>query len=52
MPALAISFVLQINLVHKLWVDLINKKQQETNGLLGKKRIPWNKPIAGVMSDS
>ena len=45
MPVLVVSF---INLIHKVWVDLINKRQQETHGLLGiKKLIPWNKPITG-----
>ena len=52
MPVLAIWFVLHINIVHKVWIDLINERQQDTHGLLGKKRIPWNKPIAGVTSTS
>ena len=37
MPVLAISFVLHINIVHKVWVGLINERQQKTNGLFGKK---------------
>ena len=27
------------------------RKAEETHGLLGKKRIPWNKPIAGVLNE-
>ena len=34
--ALAISFLLRDNLIHKVWVDLINEKQQKTRGFLGK----------------
>ena len=26
-----------INLIHKVWVDLIKERQQETHGLLDKK---------------
>ena len=26
-----------INCIHKVWVDVINERQQETHGLLGKK---------------
>ena len=40
MPVLAISFVLYINIVHKVWVDLLNERQQENHGLLGKKTNP------------
>ena len=40
MPVLAISFVLHISIVHKVWVDLINERQQETHGLLVKKMNP------------
>ena len=37
-----------INWSYKVWVDLINERQQETHSLLGKKmRISWNKPIRG-----
>ena len=28
------------NLIHNIWVDLINEGQQETHGLLGKKANP------------
>ena len=52
MPVLATSFAVHINTIHRVWVTLINERQQETRGLLGKKRIPWNNPIAGVMSAS
>ena len=31
------SFVLHINLIYKVWVELINERQQETQYLLGKK---------------
>ena len=34
---LVISFVLHINLIHKVWVELIKDRQQETHGLLDKK---------------
>ena len=47
-----VRFTLHINTIHKVWVTLINERQQETRGLLGKKRILWNNPIAGVMSAS
>ena len=50
MPVLTISFALHINTIHKVWVTLINERQQETRSLLGKKLIPLNNPIAGVMS--
>ena len=36
-PVLAISFVLHINLIHKVWVDLINERQQEPHILFSKK---------------
>ena len=39
-----------INWIHKVWAYVISKRQQETNGLLGKKRLSWNKPIMGTMS--
>ena len=35
-PVLVISFLLHINLIHKIWVDLINERQQETRRFLGK----------------
>ena len=38
-PVLAISVVLH-SLIHKIWVDLINERQQETHGLLRKKMNP------------
>ena len=38
---LVISFVPHINLIHKVLVDLINEREQETHGLLSKKLIPW-----------
>ena len=41
-----------INCILKVWVDLMNERQQETHGLLGKKLIPWNKPITGAMGAS
>ena len=40
MPVSTISFVLHINIVHKVWVDLINERQQEAHGLLSKKTNP------------
>ena len=50
---LVISFLLHNNLIHKVWVDLINERQQNIHGFLGKnKQIPWNKPISGAMSPS
>ena len=36
MPALFISFLLCNNLIHKVWVDLINERQHKTQGFLGK----------------
>ena len=39
-PALVISFLLHNNLIHKVWVDLINKRQHETQGFLGKTSEP------------
>ena len=47
MPGLAISFVLHINMVHKVLVDLINERQQETHGLLGKKTNPMEYSYRG-----
>ena len=49
---LVILLVLHINLIYKVWVDLINKRQQKTHSLLGNKRIPWNKPTAVAMGAS
>ena len=34
--ALAISFLLRDNLIHKVWVNLINERQHKTRGFLGK----------------
>ena len=36
-PVLATSLMHYINIIHKVWVDLINEGQQETQGLLGNK---------------
>ena len=33
---LVVSFLLQNNLIHKVWVDLINKRQHRTQCFLGK----------------
>ena len=35
-PVSVISFLLHNNLIHKVWVDLINERQQKTHGFLGK----------------
>ena len=35
-PALVISFLLHNTLIHKIWLDLINERQQKTQGFLGK----------------
>ena len=34
--ALVIWFLLPNNLIHKVWVDLINERQHKTQGFLGK----------------
>ena len=36
MQTLVISFLLHNNLIHKVWVDLINERQHKTQGFLGK----------------
>ena len=52
-PALVTSFLLYINLIYKVWVYLINERQQIDSRFQGlKKGIPWNKHIAGSMSAS
>ena len=33
---LVISFLPHNNLIHKVWVDLINERQHKTQGFLGK----------------
>ena len=33
---LVISFLLRNNLIHKVWIDLINERQHKTQGFLGK----------------
>ena len=35
-PALVISCLLHNNLIRKVWVDLINERQHNTQGFLGK----------------
>ena len=35
-PALVIPFLQHNDLIHKLWVDLINERQHKTQGFLGK----------------
>ena len=35
-PALVISFLLYNNLIHRVWVDLIDERQHKTKGFLGK----------------
>ena len=48
---LVISLLLHNNLIHKVWVDLINERQHETQGFLGK-ISESNKHISGAMSAS
>ena len=36
--ALVISFLQHNNLIHKVWVDLINERQHKIQGFLGKIR--------------
>ena len=46
-PALVISMLIHNTLIHKVWVDLINKRQHKTQGFLGKigethgTNLPW-----------
>ena len=34
--ALVVLFLLRNNLIHKVWIDLINERQHKTQGFLGK----------------